>query len=113
MAVNFTPDAFWGFDDLLLQIDYVGDVGYAYLDGQLISDNFNNGTPWEIALKRFLPKVLEKEIYLHVTPQRKGQVVRSDSAMAAQEEFVGEEIAEIKWVGVVPRYKGMVVEKRE
>jgi hypothetical protein len=113
MTVNFTPDAFFGFEDLLLQINYTGDVGYAYLDGQLISDNFNNGTIWEIGLSRFLPQVLEKEIYLYVTPQRKGKVVRSNSAMAAQETFVGEEVAEIRSVWVVPRYKGMVVEKRE
>jgi len=49
-------DALDGLSNLYLRIEYVGDVGRLYAGGQLLDDNFYNGTAWEIELKRFAPQ---------------------------------------------------------
>lgn len=107
-VVHISPESFAGVDDVLLRIDYRGDVASAMIDGKLINDNFNNGTTWEIGLKRFLPEVAEKPIYFYVTPLRKGRTVIADSTAGPHREFVGEEVAEIVSIEAVPVYSVVV-----
>ena len=107
-VVQVSPGSFAGVDDVLLRIDYRGDVGNAIIGGRLISDNFSNGTTWEIGLKRFLPEVAERPIHLYITPLRKGRMVITDSAVGPHRTFVGEEVAEIDLIRAVPVYSVIV-----
>jgi hypothetical protein len=63
---NITPDR-----DLLLRIHYIGDVARLYLDGKLIDDNFYNGDPFDLGLRRFGPYIYNKELLLKILPLRK------------------------------------------
>ena len=101
VVINFKDESFIDFKEVFLKIDYVGDVGYAFIDGTLINDNLNNGTTWEIGLKRVEKELLEKGMYLYITPLKKGGIVKRDSAMAALQEVGVEEIAEISSMKVV------------
>lgn len=69
--VHLPPDALEGVQEVFLRIDYVGDVGRAYLDGRLVADDFYNGKIWEIGLKRFAPRVFEKGLQLKFLPVRR------------------------------------------
>jgi beta-galactosidase len=63
--------------DAFLSIDYVGDVGSAYLDGRLVSDHFANGQPWEIGLKRFMFPKTDRELIVRLSPlQQDAPVLR-------------------------------------
>jgi hypothetical protein len=104
-SIRLPPDAFRGVADINLTVHYRGDVGYASVDGTLISDNFANGAPWEIGLRRFEPQLLERTIDLYIAPLRDGQVVTSDSGLALQQTFVGQEIAEIGSIETIPQYQ--------
>jgi hypothetical protein len=99
-VINFTQDSFKGVKELFLKVNYVGDVGYAYIDGKLINDNFCNGEPWEIGLKRFEKELLKKGMYIYIAPIKKDTVVKRDSAMAAVKETSAQEIAEITSISV-------------
>ncbi|MBA2396060.1 MAG: beta-galactosidase [Ktedonobacteraceae bacterium] len=66
------PVALDAVDDAFLSIDYVGDMGHAYLDGQLVSDHFSNGLPWEIGLKRFIHPDSDRQLIIHFSPLQKG-----------------------------------------
>jgi hypothetical protein len=57
--------------DILLRIHYTGDVARLYLDGKLIDDNFYNGTPFDLGVKRFGFDIYKKELLLKVLPLRK------------------------------------------
>jgi len=57
---------------LLLRIAYSGDVARAYLGDALLTDNFYNGTPFEIGLNRFGPEVFKRGITLKILPLQKG-----------------------------------------
>lgn len=103
-VVRVPQDALTGVAELMLTIDYRGDVGNATIRGQLINDNFANGAPWEIGLHRFAQRMGEQAIDLYVTPLAEGAVVTSDSAMAAQRTIVGEQVAVIKSIEAIPHY---------
>ncbi|MGN9840408.1 beta-galactosidase [Nonomuraea sp. H19] len=48
-----------GDDEVLLRLDWSGDVGRAYIGGRLVSDQFWYGPPWEIGLRRFRAELLK------------------------------------------------------
>ncbi|WP_426445971.1 beta-galactosidase [Paenibacillus sp. S-38] len=101
--IRWSEEAWNGVDDLMLTIDYEGDVGFAFAQGRLFHDHFWNGMPWEIGLRRFRGKLGSREIILQVTPRRSGTLsVSSDIAMA--QNFIGESVALIRSVTVRPVY---------
>ncbi|VBB09855.1 Hypothetical protein LUCI_5153 [Lucifera butyrica] len=108
-VLTFAPDSFTGLKELLLRIGYEGDIGYAFIDGELIHDNFCNGTAWEIGLKRFEQNLLTKQMYISVSPLKKGSYVKNDSAMAARREVVAEETAVIHFVKAAGVYEIIIV----
>ncbi len=70
VCIKLSSAALEGVQDVYLRIDYLGDMGHAYLDGQLVSDHFANGLPWEIGLKRFIDPARERELIVHFSPLR-------------------------------------------
>ncbi|RKP57360.1 glycosyl hydrolase family 35 [Cohnella endophytica] len=104
-VLEFETGAFDGIKEALLRIDYCGDIGYAFIDGELINDNFCNDTTWEIGLKRFEERLVAKGMYVYVSPIRRGTVVNSNTTMAGWSESAKESIADIVSVSAVPVYE--------
>jgi len=110
-VVNLNEDSFDGVADIYLRIDYTGDIGNAFIDGKLINDNFYNGTTWEIGLKRFNPQVVDKGLYIHINPLRRGEYVTLDTSMALKQEFVGDMAGTVHKIEAIPEYRVMLVQK--
>lgn len=72
--------------ETLLCVDYSGDVSYAFIDGEMINDNFNNGATWEFGLSTHKDKLLYESVYIKVAPNKENREVKSDSPMAARKE---------------------------
>lgn len=104
-VLEFQSGILDGVKEALLQIDYTGDIGYAFIDGELINDNFCNNTTWEIGLKRFEERLMDKGMYLYVSPIRKGTVVNSNTTMAGWNETAAQQIADIASLRAVPVYE--------
>lgn len=100
--LSFSADAFEGVKEALLRVDYTGDIGYAFIDGDLINDNFSSGNTWEIGLKRFEERLVKDGMYLYVSPIRKGSTVNSNTTMAGWSENAEEMIAELTSIAAVP-----------
>ncbi|HEY5212041.1 MAG TPA: hypothetical protein VIJ38_03370, partial [Acidobacteriaceae bacterium] len=49
-----------------------GDIARISSSGKLLDDNFYNGTPWTIGLKRFFHSGAVKTLDLAILPLRKG-----------------------------------------
>ena len=86
--VRLPPDCLANGGEILLKIDYVGDVGRAYLGGKLVADHFYFGRPWEIGLKRFAPEVLEQGLVLKFLPLSQAAPVYLDTR--ARPDFCGD-----------------------
>ena len=110
-VLRFNPEDFEGLKRLLLKVDYEGDVGYAFINGEMIHDNFCNGAAWEIDLLPYRDELIRHGMYLYISPKKKGAYVDNSSAMAARFEVVEEQIAKIhgisfegiKKVGIVSK----------
>ncbi len=92
--------------DVLLHIDYTGNVGYAFSGGKLLHDHFYNGNPWELGLSHIHKSVRDNTIVLQTTPLRKGKVdIAKDAAMAVSRHYEGEAVALIHGVSIEPIYR--------
>ena len=101
-VIQVNPASFKNVKQVLMQVDYIGDVGYAFVDGDLINDNFCNGATWEFGLKAYEKEVLEKGMYIYVSPQREGGHIKSDSEMAARFAVYQDQVASISSIRAVP-----------
>lgn len=95
--------------DILLRISYRGDIGHAFIKGNMINDNFCNGAPWEIGLRTFSDKLAEYPLTVYITPLKKGASVNVESSMAARRELVQEEVGEIDEAETVPVYEMQIL----
>src|SRR5690606_21680774 len=100
--INVRAEDFEDVKELLLQIDYVGDIGYAFIDGELIHDNFCNNDTWDVGLKVHEKKLVEKGMYVNISPIKGDSLVKSDSQMAARTEIDLNQIAHILYIRATP-----------
>ncbi|MFD3260053.1 beta-galactosidase [Paenibacillus lentus] len=106
MLVSLGQGILEDVEDVLLQVDYTGNVGYAFSEGRLFHDHFYNGAPWEIGLSRFKEAIQSGEIVLETTPLRKGIMnVAADASMAVEQLFEGEQTAVFHQVSAKPVYR--------
>lgn len=81
------PERFMdGLKDALLCVDYTGDIGSAFINGDMINDNFCNHSTWEIGLRTFARRLEKHPLTISITPFREGRNVNVESAMAARME---------------------------
>lgn len=100
------PERFMdGVKDVILQIRYQGDIGFAFIDGDMINDNFCNGDVWEIGLRTFADRLIEHPVTLSITPLKEGVNVNVESAMAARMESADAYIASLESVEFSPVYE--------
>lgn len=59
-------------NDIWLNVDYTGDTGMNFINGELVADNFYNGIPWQIGLRKFMSSPTKpKEMVLYFRPMYK------------------------------------------
>jgi acetyl esterase/lipase len=66
--LNIPDDYMNGLNQLYLHVDYNGDKGELRYGHKLIADNFNNFTPWQIALKKFGKTIEGQQIKIELYP---------------------------------------------
>lgn len=93
--LHFKEEDFLGMKQVLLRIDYEGDIGYAFINGEMIHDNFCNGATWEFDLVPYKDEILKYGIDIYISPKKEGAYVDNSSAMAARFEIIKEQIASI------------------
>ena len=101
--IRLPENALEGLKDVRLQVDYLGDIGMLFLDNDMISDHFCNGDTWETGLMEHADR-LSRELVLKIAPLREGAKVHVESAMAARNEEVLYNRAEIRDVRLRPVY---------
>jgi beta-galactosidase len=59
-------------NDVYLNVEYTGDTGMGFLNGELVADEFYHGTPWQIGLRKFISPVNKsKEMVFYFRPMEK------------------------------------------
>ncbi len=99
------PKGYEDSKELLLQIRYEGDIGNAFVDGELIHDNFCNGAVWEIGLKAHRALIAHHPVTITVTPLKENCSVNVSSAMAGRVEEVSGQKGGVQSVHLKPVYQ--------
>ena len=107
-TLTFPGNFMDGLKDAILQLEYDGDIGHAFIDGKMIHDNFCNGAPWEIGLGEFAGELADKPLTIYITPLKKGVRVNAETAMAARTEEAEAYIGALKGAKVLPVYEAMM-----
>ena len=69
--ITVPADALAHLNNLFVQVNYQGDIARVSSKGKLLDDNFYNGTPWTLGLKRFLHAGPLETLDLSILPLRK------------------------------------------
>lgn len=109
-TIEFPKHLLAGVKDQMLRIWYQGDIGHAFLNGKMISDNFCNNDVWEIGLKDFAEELKDSPLVIYITPLKEGANVNVESTMAARMEEVKSTIGKIQKVEVAPVYENKISE---
>ena len=104
-TVDFPENLLDGLKQAILRIEYSGDVGQAFLDGDMISDNFCNGAAWEIGLSEFEDRLKHSPLVLTITPLKEGRCVNVESSMAGRREEFVSSVGRVNRVSVKPVYE--------
>jgi beta-galactosidase len=91
-------------NDLILSIQYQGDIARIYAGGKLFTDNFYNGSAWEVGLRRFSPQQLQQGLELRILPLREDTPIYLPAGARPTFPASGE-IAKLLSVGVIPEYE--------
>lgn len=96
--------------EYFLQINYVGDVAMAFIDGQLCQDEFWNGEPWRIGLKRYKEKMHTQNMTFYFRPLRKKLpfVYRDLYKYTHNLDFSKGSVLNIKDVKIIPEYTATI-----
>ena len=92
--------------NVFLRITYVGDVARVYADGRLVTDDFYNGAPWQIALGRIRVAGADPTLELQILPMRKDAPIYLPASGRISFPASGQ-VAELKEVEVVLEYQAV------
>jgi hypothetical protein len=89
--------------DPILRLHYVGDVARIMLNGKFITDDFYNGRPFDIGLRRHAPDILNGKLQIVILPLQKDAPIYL--AQEAKPDFGdSESVVALKRVEIIPRY---------
>lgn len=88
--------------DIILDIDYIGDICSAFIDGRMINDHFYQGKSWQIGLKQYAGELSEKGMYFYFKPMSKNMSYWID--LDNIPEFEGNTVCKVNSIRVIPEY---------
>jgi len=100
------PD-FTGLSNVLLQIDYTGDIARISSPGRLLDDNFYNGLPWQIGLGRCGSQTAAGPLTLEILPMPQVHPIYLDPKARIQldQDHLNPKLVQAK---LVPEYESIL-----
>ncbi len=109
MIVTIPAEKPVGVNDIFLRINYTGDTGLGFINGELVADDFYYGTEWEIGLKRFMNQAESNEMLFYFRPLFKDAPFYEDFAPELIPDFSqSRRIMKINDTRFIPEYKAII-----
>ena len=90
-----------GHKQVLLRIHYIGDIGNAFIDTEMISDNFCNNDNWDVRIDCYSDALRKNPLVILLTPIKKNVTI-DYSAMAALKEHTEVQEEQLLSAEIVP-----------
>lgn len=104
--------ALGSLNELYMRVNFTGDTGMAFIGGEMVDDKLYSARPWEIGLKRFLPRLVEgnTEMVFVFQPMRRDAAALVDIPADRKPPFAEGQKSYLKVDGVTftPEYKATI-----
>jgi hypothetical protein len=111
-AVDLPQTLSAGINDIFLTVDYTGDTGMGFMDGELIADEFYHGMPWQIGLRKFITQGTKaKEMVFYFRPMQKNASYLVDLQPFPQSipDFgTAKSFLKVNNISLTPQYKTLI-----
>ncbi len=94
-------------NDVFIHIDYVGDRGLAFINGEMITDHFYQERKWEIGLKSFASQLKHNKMVLIFHPMFSDYAYLED--LKSVPEFVDGKYLKVNGFEIIPEYKATII----
>lgn len=94
--------------DVILEVNYVGDIARLYAGDVLLNDNFFNGTPWRISLRRYADALRAGPLELRILPLRRDAPIYLAASHRPRSFPANGQIAAVTSVQAIPVYELIV-----
>lgn len=96
-----------GLHDVFMRVNYVGDSGMAFIDGEMVDDDLYFGRPWEIGLKRFISRLKGKEMVFVFQPMYSNATYIKDIPERFRPRFEAPDrpFLQVNGIEFVPEYR--------
>ena len=93
-------------NEYFMQVDYTADVAMAFLNNQMVQDEFWHGTPWMIGLNRHAHHLKDKDMVFYFRPMYQGHTCLRDLPSELQPDFSeSAQVLDIRSISIVPQYR--------
>ena len=96
--------------EIFLKIAYTGDVAHFERNHNLLDDNFFNGEPWTIGLRRYLDGRKAQSFQLRILPLRSDSQVYLER-LNRKRSLNKLQIVELGKIAIIPEYRFMIETK--
>jgi beta-galactosidase len=97
--------------DPIVRFHYVGDVARITLNGKLITDDFYNGSAFDLGMRRYAPEILNGDLRIAILPLRKDAPIYMTDKV--RPDFGKESsIVTLQGIEIVPRYQVQITGRR-
>ena len=86
-------------------MNYIGDVAMAFMQGQLVQEEFSHGEPWTIGLKRYSDDLKTNPLTFYFRPLQWNAPFLNDLPKEAVPDFSNGPVVDIRDVQIIPEYK--------
>jgi beta-galactosidase len=103
---EFLPD---GLSDIFIRINYIGDTGMCFMNGELVDDQFFYGQPWIVGLKKFYDLPQHSLMNFYFRPMYSNASYLVDLKKESIPDFKrGQSYIKINDIATIPEYHGTV-----
>lgn len=98
-----------GINDVFIEVNYIGDTGMCFMNGDLVDDNFYFGHPWIIGLKKFYDVPMHKQMNFYFRPMYRNATYLLDLDKKAIPDFGNvQTYIKVNDIKAVPEYSGKI-----
>ena len=86
-------------------MDYTADVAMAFLDNELVDDDFWHGQPWIVALNRFKKSLVSQDMTIRLRALKNDNSCLKSLPQEVIPDFSNGSVLDVKNIRVVPEYQ--------
>jgi len=91
LQLSFPKDLPQGLSNVFIRVNYIGDTGMSFMNGELVDDQFYYGQPWVLGLKKFYDLPQHQQMNFYFRPMYRNATYLVDLKKVSIPDFTREQ----------------------